>query len=193
MKNLQAILLLALALAVAGFFGCLYAALDEPEDATALKRKAYEFYERGQYEQSAEMFRGYVNARPADAQAAFDYAMLLARLNRNAEAAEMLETVHRLEPRREAAYFKLGAQYVLLHRNEQAATVFAALAKSANPDMARQSRTTCLRSDEGIKVCGRRRGCGRDRKTEGTLIGHGYAANLRLCEPAAICSGPGVG
>lgn len=136
MKKSPAILFIALVIALAGFTIWLHADMGESEDVAALKHKAYDLYERGLYERSAEMFQGYVNAKPADAQAAYDYAVLLIRLKRHAEAAGMLETVHRLEPKREAAYFKLGAQCVLLHRNEEAAAVFAELAKSSNPDMA---------------------------------------------------------
>lgn len=111
----------------------LHAAGGEVGDVAALKRKAYDLYERGQFEQSAELFHGYLSAQPGDLKVISDYANLLDRLNRNAESAEMLETYHRLDPKNERAYFDLGAQYVKLQRNEQAAKIFAELAQSANP------------------------------------------------------------
>ena len=145
MKKIIAIILLALVVLPGGLALWLYADTGESADAPTLKRKAYDLSERGQFEESAAAFHAYLAVQPADAQSTYDYAVLLVRLNRNAEAADMLDVVHRLDPKREAAYFKLGEQCVLLKREEQAARIFAELAQSTNPDIASSAAEAAAR------------------------------------------------
>lgn len=105
-------------------------------DALSLRKRAYETYSQGSYEESANNFRSYLADRPADAQATYDYAVLLAQLGRHAEAVPLLESLHRMNPGREAAYFKLGVEYVILQRDAEAEKVFSELQSSANRDVA---------------------------------------------------------
>lgn len=105
-------------------------------DALSLRKKAYDTYQQGNYAESANNFRSYLADRPADAQATYDYAILLAQLGRHAEAVPLLETLHRMNPSREAAYFKLGVEYVLLQRDADAEKTFTELQSSSNHDIA---------------------------------------------------------
>ena len=117
----------------------------ESTDAATLKKNAYNLYERGQLTESAEAFQAYLGIRPADEQALYDCAILLAQMGRHTEAAEKLEGVHQLDPKNEAAYFKLGVEYVSLGRSEPAASVFADLQQSANPDIAAAAAAAATR------------------------------------------------
>ncbi len=105
-------------------------------DALSLRKKAYDTYQQGNYVESADNFRSYLADRPADSQATYDYAILLAQLGRHAEAVPLLETLHRMNPGREAAYFKLGVEYVLLQRDADAEKAFTELQSSSNHDIA---------------------------------------------------------
>ena len=105
-------------------------------DTLSLRKKAYDTYLQGNYAESADNFRSYLANRPADAQATYDYAILLAQLGRHAEAVPLLETLHRMNPGREAAYFKLGVEYVLLQRDADAEKAFTELQSSSNHDIA---------------------------------------------------------
>src|SRR5712692_131868 len=106
------------------------------QDAAAERGKAYELYEQKRFAEAADAFQGYLQKNPDDAQAALDFAALLSQLNRHTEAATLLEALHLKNPRHEAAYFKLGVEYVTLKRPADAEQVFAALEKSANADLA---------------------------------------------------------
>ena len=105
-------------------------------DALSLRKKAYDTYQQGNYAEAADNFRSYLADRPADSQATYDYAILLAQLGRHAEAVPLLETLHRMNPGREAAYFKLGVEYVLLQRDADAEKAFTELQSSSNHDIA---------------------------------------------------------
>lgn len=105
-------------------------------DALSLRKQAYDTYQQGNYTAAADNFRSYLADRPTDAQATYDYACLLAQLGRHAEAVPLLESLHRMNPGREAAYFKLGVEYVLLKRDADAEKVFTELQSSANSDVA---------------------------------------------------------
>ncbi len=107
--------------------------------SAADKAKAYELYEQKHFEEAAEQFRLYVKENPDDAQAAFDYANLLAQLNRHADAAKIFESLYQKNPKNESAYFKLGVVNVQLKRFAEAEKVFSALEQSANADMARSA------------------------------------------------------
>jgi tetratricopeptide (TPR) repeat protein len=127
----------------------------EAAELASLKKSAYDLYERGQYADSADAFRRYLVERPNDGQATFDYAALLSRLDRHAEAVELLEQLHRLDPARETAYFKLGGEYVLLKRYDDAARVFAELGKSSNRDMAQTAREASQRLKNDLEHAAR--------------------------------------
>src|ERR1043166_9426711 len=101
-----------------------------------LRARAYELAEQKRYEQAADFFQRYLEKNPADTQASVDYAGLLSQLNRHAQAAQLLESVHQKVPRNEAAYFKLGAEYALLKRTADAEKVFSELERSGNRDIA---------------------------------------------------------
>src|SRR5713101_3394878 len=101
------------------------------QDAAAERGKAYELYDQKRFAEAADAFQGYLQKNPDDAQAAVDFAALLSQLNRHTEAATLLEALHLKNPRHEAAYFKLGVEYVTLKRPADAEQVFAVLEKSA--------------------------------------------------------------
>jgi predicted Zn-dependent protease len=118
------------------------------------RAKAYELYQQKRYEASAEQFRKYVTQAPADFPAAIDYAGLLVELDRHAEAARVLESVHQKQPQNESAYFKLGVVYMTLKRADDAEKAFLALEKSTNRDMAGAARQALaeLRQDRTRKA-----------------------------------------
>ncbi|MCX6895974.1 MAG: tetratricopeptide repeat protein [Verrucomicrobia bacterium] len=140
MKKLIAIILLGLVIAPACMAWWLFpentSADAQAIDALSLRKKAYDAAQQGRPAESAVNFRSYLAARPADAQATFDYAVLLASLGRHDEAVPLLESLHRMNPAREAAYFKLGVEYVLLQRDADAEKVFTELQSSGNRDVA---------------------------------------------------------
>jgi TolA-binding protein len=104
-------------------------------DALSLRKQAYDNAAHGRFDAAANNFQSYLTNRPNDAQATFDYAVLLAQLGRPEETVTLLENLHRLNPAREAAYFKLGVQYVALKRDADALRVFTELQSSANRDI----------------------------------------------------------
>jgi tetratricopeptide (TPR) repeat protein len=132
MKHLFAFILLASVLTAKG--------AELSAEAREARAKAYELFEQKQYEASADQFRKYVAQAPEDFTAAIDYAGLLAHLERHAEAARLLESVHQKQPQNESAYFKLGVVYVTLKRPDDAEKVFVSLEKSTNRDMAAAAR-----------------------------------------------------
>jgi tetratricopeptide (TPR) repeat protein len=140
MKKLIAVTLLLLAAVPAGLAWWLFperTGLDQNAiDALSLRKKAYDAYSQGRLAESADDFSQYLATRGSDPQATYDYAVLLAQLGRHAEAAVLLEKLHQLNPARETAYFKLGVEYVLLQRDQDAARVFAELQSSGNRDVA---------------------------------------------------------
>jgi tetratricopeptide (TPR) repeat protein len=111
----------------------------------AARAQAYELFEQKQFEAAAAQFRKYLAGAPEDFAAQLDYGNLLAQLDRHAEAARVLESVHEKQPRNEAAYFKLGVIYLTLKRLADAEKVFVALEKSANADMAAAARDALTR------------------------------------------------
>src|ERR1051325_7253980 len=105
-------------------------------EAEALKSRAYQLSEQKRYEQAAEAFQRYLERVPGDTRTGLDYAALLSQLNRHDTAAKLLEEIHQKNPRNEAAYFKLGVEYVSLRRFADAERVFTELEKSTNRDLA---------------------------------------------------------
>jgi len=140
MKKILAVTLLLLAAVPAGLAWWLFpetVPVDRAAvDALSLRKKAYDAYQNGQLVESANDFSQYLATSSSDTQATYDYAMLLAQLGRHAEAAVLLEKLHQLNPAREAAYFKLGVEYVLLGRDQDASQVFTDLQASGNRDVA---------------------------------------------------------
>jgi tetratricopeptide (TPR) repeat protein len=140
MKKTIAVFLLLLAAVPAGLAWWLFpenVPVDRAAiDALSLRKKAYDAYQDGRLVESANDFGQYLAGSSGDTQATYDYAMLLAQLGRHAEAAALLEKLHQLNPAREAAYFKLGVEYVLLERDQDAARVFTELQSSGNRDVA---------------------------------------------------------
>lgn len=113
--------------------------------AQALRQQAYALNQQGKFAAAADEFQQYLDVQPNDAQAAYDYAMVLAGLGRHAEAVAVLETLHRLEPARESAYFKLGTEYLALHRDHDALKVFKELQLSTNHDLAQAAAEAAAR------------------------------------------------
>ncbi len=105
-------------------------------EAAAAKARAYELYGTKRFADAATEFQSYLRANTDDLKALFDYASLLGQLNRHEEAARQFELLHRKSPQHEAAYFKLGLEYVALKRLAEAEKVFNELQQSTNPDMA---------------------------------------------------------
>ena len=115
-------------------------------DLAALKAKAYQLYDAKDYTGAAAQFQTYLTRQSGDVRALFDYAGILAELNRLEEAARQLELLHQQRPQHEAGYFQLGIIYVRLGRAADAQQVFTQLQQSTNPDMAAAAREALQKS-----------------------------------------------
>src|SRR6185503_10961651 len=91
----------------------------------SLKARAYQLYEAKDFNAAAAQFQTYLSRQPDDPRARFDYAGLLAELNRHEEAARQLELLHKQRPQHDAGYFRLGVTYVILGRAADADQVFS--------------------------------------------------------------------
>src|SRR3954467_529984 len=98
--------------------------------------RAYEFAAQKDFPSAITECRAYLQQRPNDVQVAVDFAAVLSDARQHAEAAMVLESIHRRHPGNEPAHFKLGAELVYLGRSAEALKIFAELQQSSNRDLA---------------------------------------------------------